>query len=453
LADETSNSNSGGSAAATPSPRGSAAAGALANARAAPRRRPWGILIAALILAIGLAVGARLWLYYRSHVSTDDATIEMTMVQVAPKVAGRLHEIDVSTGDLVTRGQVLAGLETDDLKAAVRQAEAGLAARRKAVSQAEAALAYQRQATVSQNAGAQAALEGSGLRVSQAVLAADFQKQQVANELRAAQAALEAAEADRAKVEADLVRFDKLFSEGAVSSQQHDAAVSAAADAKAKVTAAQAGVALAQAQEAQIRIKRQEVAASRTAERQARAQLQEAEAAHLQVQLRQAELEAARAQADEAEAALRLAQIAFQNAQILSPTDGDIAQKLAEPGEMVAVAQPILTITEHSGPTSRWVIANFEETKIERVRVGQPAEFTVDAYSGRAFHGHVIEVRAGTQSEFSLIPAQQSSGSFTKVTQRIPVKIAIDDANRARLAPGMSVVVSIDVAPRPGDKP
>jgi membrane fusion protein (multidrug efflux system) len=423
-----------------------------ANAGPASRRRPWGLAIAALIVMIGVAAGARIWLYYRLHVSTDDATIEMTMVQVAPKVAGRLHEIDADTGDRVARGQVLARLETEDLEAAVRQAAAGVAAKRKAAAQAEAALAYQRQATVSQNAGAQAALEGSGLRVSQAKVAVDLQHQQFSNELREAQAALKAAEADRTKAEADLVRFDKLFSQGAVSSQEHDAAVSAAANAKANVDAAEARVALAQSQEAQTKIKRQDVAASQTAERQARAQLREAQAAHLQVQLRQAELEAARAQVSEADAVLRLAQITLQNARILCPTDGIVAQKLAEPGEMVSVGQPILTITEHSGPTSRWVIANFEETNIQRVKVGQPATFTVDAYPGHVFHGHVIEVRAGTQSEFSLIPAQQPSGSFTKVTQRVPVKIAIDDENHARLAPGMSVVVSVDVGPRPRER-
>jgi hypothetical protein len=158
-----------------------------------------------------------------------------------------------------------------------------------------------------------------------------------------------------------------------------------------------------------------------------------------------AALDATQARTSEAEQALRLAQITLENAEIRSPADGVVAQRLAEPGEMVAVGQPILTITEHSGPLSEWIIAKFEETKIRRVKVGQPAEFRVDAYPGRAFRGHVVEVRAATQSQFSLIPAQQSSGSFTKVTQRIPVKIVIDD-DGARLSPGMSGVESIDVS-------
>jgi membrane fusion protein (multidrug efflux system) len=369
----------------------------------------------------------------------------MTMVQVAPRVGGRLQQINVDTGDEVRRGQVLARLETDDLTAALRQAQAAVAARRKAVAQAEAALGYQRRAYASEDAGARAALEGTAVRVKQATVAADLQQRQVADELRQARAALEAAEADRQKADADLARFDKLYAQGAVSAQQYDAAVSAAANARAGLKAAQATVALAEAQEAQITIKRQEVAASRTDERQARARLSAAEAAALQVRLREAELAAARAQAQEAEAALRLARIALGDADIVSPADGVVAQKLAEPGEMVSVGQPILTITEHSGPTDRWVIANLEETKVARVRVGQPARFTVDAYPGKVFHGHVIEIRAGTQSEFSLIPAQQPSGSFTKVTQRVPVRISVDDAGGARLAPGMSAVVTIEV--------
>jgi membrane fusion protein (multidrug efflux system) len=156
-------------------------------------------------------------------------------------------------------------------------------------------------------------------------------------------------------------------------------------------------------------------------------------------------VEAALAQAKEAEESLRLARIALQNAEIRSPAAGVVAQKLVEPGEMAAVGQPLFTITRDTGRGSVWVVANLEETKIRRVRVGQPATFAVDAYPGVIFHGRVIEIRAGTQDQFSLIPAQQPSGSFTKVTQRVPVKIALEGDQGRGLVPGMSAVVSIDV--------
>jgi multidrug resistance efflux pump len=408
-------------------------------------RRRISISIALLIVVVGTVLGARWWLGTRSHVSTDDALVEATMLQVAPKIGGRIQQVLADTGDRVAEGQVLARLETDDLEASVRKAEAAAAARWKDVLQAEAALSYEGKQVASRNAGAEAAVEGSHLRVQQALTAAALEERRIANGLRQARAALGAAEADQTKAQADLVRMESLFSQGAVSAQQRDAVRNAAADAQAKVEAALAEVALAEAERAQIDIKRREIEASRAAAREAKAALSGAQAAHLQVALRRAQLEAALAQAKEAEETLRLARIALQNAETRSPAAGVIAQKIVEPGEMVAVGQPLFTITQDTGRGSVWVVANIEETKIRRVRVGQPARLTVDAYPGVVFHGRVIEIRAGTQGQFSLIPAQQPSGSFTKVTQRIPVKIAVESDNGPRLVPGMSAVVSIDV--------
>ena len=413
--------------------------------RAARGTKPWISGSAVLIVAVGLLLGIRWWIEARSHVSTDDAFIQATMLQVAPKIGGRVQQVLVSTGDRVARGQLLARLETEDLEASVRKAQAAATAGGKNVLQAEAALGYERRQVASRNTGAEAAVEGSDLRVRQALTAAALGEGQIANQLRQARAALSAAEADQTKAQADLARMESLFSQGAVSSQQRDAARNAAADAEARAEAARAEVALAESERAQIEIKRQEIGASRASARQARAALQEAEAAHLQVAVRQAQLEAAQAQAKEAEEGLRLTRIALQNAEIRSPADGVVAQKLAEPGEVVAVGQPVFTLTEETGENSLWVVANLKETEIRGVRVGQPVELTVDAHPGVTFRGSVAEIRAGTQSQFSLIPAEQPSGSFTKVTQRIPVKIAIESDEGRRLVPGMSAVVRIDV--------
>jgi membrane fusion protein (multidrug efflux system) len=367
------------------------------------------------------------------------------MLQVAPKIGGRILQVLADTGDRVAQGQALVRLETEDLKASVRKAEAAAAARWKDVLQAEAALSYESKQVVSRNAGAQAAVEGSDLRVQQAVTAAVLEERRTANRLRQARAALGAAEADQTKAQSDLVRIESLFSQGAVSAQQRDVATNAAADAQAKVEAAQAEVALAEAERAQMEIKRQEIDASRAASREARAALSGAQAARMQVGVRRAQLEAALAQVNEADQELRLAQIALQNAEIRSPAAGVITQRLVEPGEMVAVGQPLFTITRDVARDSTWVVANLEETQVGRVRVGNSATITVDAYPGVVLRGRVIEIRAGTQGQFSLIPAQQTSGSFTKVTQRVPVKIALDGDSGVRLVPGMSVVVSIDV--------
>ena len=415
------------------------------NEKGRRRPRPWVPAVLVLLVMVGIAFGIRWWIDARSHVTTDDASVEATMVQVAPEVGGRILQVLADTGDRVRRGQVLARLETEDMEAGVRKAEAAAEARKKDVLQAEAALRYEERQVASRNAGAEAAVEGSGLRVKQALTASALEEQSVANDLRRAYAALSAANADVKKAQADLARMESLFSQGAVAAQQLDAARNAAADAEARVEAAQAEVALAESARAQVDMKRQEIGVSRASARQAQAALREAQAAHLQVALRRAQLEAARAGAKEAEESLRLARIALQNAEIRSPADGVVAQKLAEPGEMIAVGQPLFTLTEETGKNSVWVVANFKETQIRGVKVGQPAEFTVDAYPGVVFRGRVVEIRAGTQGQFSLIPAQQPSGSFTKVTQRIPVKIAVESDKGRRLVPGMSAVVRIDV--------
>jgi multidrug resistance efflux pump len=410
------------------------------------------LVILVLVGGIGISFAVRWWLSVRSHVTTDDAAIEATIFQVAPKVGGRVLQVLADTGDRVAPGQVLARLETDELEANVRKAEAAAAARRKEVVQGETALGFESKDVASQNARAEAAASGSDLRVRQAVTAASLEEQRVTSRLRQAHAALAVAEADRAKAQADLGRMEKLFSQGAVSAQQQDEARNAETDARARVEAAQAAVASAEAEKAQIAIKRQDIEISRAGSREAKAALSGAQAARMQVGVRRAQLETALAQAKEADQELRLAQIALQNAEIRSPAAGVITQKLVEPGEMVAAGQPLFTITQEGARDDTWVVANLEETQVGRVRVGESATITVDAYPGVVLRGRVIEIRAGTQGQFSLIPAQQTSGSFTKVTQRVPVKIALNGDSGVKLVPGMSVVVSIDVGRIPGSR-
>lgn len=406
---------------------------------------PQKFVVALVIVACVIVFGVRWWLDVRSHVTTDDAVVDATMVQVGPEVGGRIQQVLADTGDRVTKGKILARLETEEPKANVAKAAAAAEARWKDVLQAERALNYESEQTNSRIVGAEAAAKRTDLQVRQSVKAAELEKQLIANGRRQAGAALTAAKADSIRVQTDLARMENLFSQGAVSAQQRDAAVNAAANAQARLQAAEAEAASAEAETAQIDIKQRDIQVSRTTAQEAAASLSSARAGHLQVALRRAQLESALAQAKEADEALRLARIALKNTEIRSPAAGTIAQKLVDSGEMVATGQPLFTITRDVDGSDISVIANLEETKIWRIEVGQTAEFTVDAYPGVHFQGRVVEIRAGTESQFSLIPAQQPSGSFTKVTQRIPVKIAVISDKGYRLSPGMSAVVRIDV--------
>jgi multidrug resistance efflux pump len=155
---------------------------------------------------------------------------------------------------------------------------------------------------------------------------------------------------------------------------------------------------------------------------------------------RQESIAVAEAQVKQAQAGLEASRISVDNTVILAPTDGVVAQKASNAGEMVTAGQPIVAITDLA---DTWVTARIEETKIGRIKIGQAVEFTVDGYPGRKFTGTVTEIGTATGSVFALIPNENASGNFTKITQRIPVKISLPTDSDVVFRPGMSVVVKI----------
>jgi len=144
---------------------------------------------------------------------------------------------------------------------------------------------------------------------------------------------------------------------------------------------------------------------------------------------------------EQAAAALKNVQLQLDNTQIRASVAGVIAVKSIEPGEIVAVGQPLFNITNLSDV---WVAANIEETYIGKVQVGENVEVAIDAYPGKKFKGQVIEVGSASGSQFALLPTENTTGNFTKVTQRLPIKIKALDAGEYVLKPGMSA--SVDIA-------
>jgi membrane fusion protein (multidrug efflux system) len=160
--------------------------------------------------------------------------------------------------------------------------------------------------------------------------------------------------------------------------------------------------------------------------------------------LAQAQAKVAQAQVASSEAQLQVVRTQLQNTEIAAPAAGVIARKWIVPGDIVQPGQPIYTIYDLE---RLWVTANFEETKLASIHVGAPVEIKVDAYRGQKLPGKVTLIGAAAGSEFSLIPPNNASGNFTKVTQRVPVKISLDDPPM-RLIPGMSVEVKIHIGAR-----
>jgi membrane fusion protein, multidrug efflux system len=233
-------------------------------------------------------------------------------------------------------------------------------------------------------------------------------------EAASAQASVSAAEADYHKAAVDVERYRKLAAQKIVSAQQFDAAEAAAAQAAAKLEAARRQAAAAGSQ----------VSASGAAVRSADARL-------------------AAAQAAVSNAGLQLSY-----AYITAPVAGIVAKRNAEVGALVQVGQTLMSIVPDENV---WVTANLKETQLTHVRVGDRAEFTVDAYPGRSFEGRVESLSPATGARFALLPPDNATGNFTKVVQRVPVRIAVDQPAESPvpLRPGMSVDVTIETGKSP----
>ena len=224
------------------------------------------------------------------------------------------------------------------------------------------------------------------------------------------QAVVADSEAQLRKSEADLRRNKALVNDGSVSKREMDVALAANAQSIAAVAQAKANLEI------------------------ARQDLQT-------VIVNRGSLEAAVVSAD---AAVQLARIDLSNTRIIAPRDGQLGQIGVRLGAYVNSGAQLMALV----PNQKWVIANLKETQMDNVRVGQPASFTVDGLNHRKFTGHVQHISPGTGSEFALLQADNATGNFVKIAQRVPVRITIDPDQQEseRLRPGMSVVVSIDTA-------
>ena len=270
----------------------------------------------------------------------------------------------------------------------------------------------------------------------------------------AARATASAAEADAVRAAADLKRYEELFAAQRISAQQIDGARAASRAAAARFEAANrtadaAQAAIAEAEAAyQSAVDGQKAAEAQTVQAEGKlveqqGQLADAQAAPDRVAAADAQLATAAAEAARLKALVRQADLELSYAQIKAPEAGRCARKTVEEGNVVAAGQALAALV----PENVWVVANFKETDVGRIRPGQRATFTVDAYPGRVFEGRVDSVQSGTGAQFSLLPPENATGNFVKIVQRVPVKIVMDGPvpEDVLLAPGMSVMPEVDL--------
>jgi membrane fusion protein (multidrug efflux system) len=343
------------------------------------------------IVAVGAAVflalaGVAYIVMPKRSVSTDNAYLQADSAVVSPKVRGLVARVLVDHNQHVRRGDVLVRIDPEEFDARVTAAAADLEGARAAVESARAAL-------VSLNA----------------------EDRLAASNVRAARITIRSADAQSDLAQANQKRYDSLVESGAVARLQAD---------QFRATAVTAVV---NAQNSRVAYDVSRNQAAVTGARRA---------------LLQASLSQSIAAVSRAQAALDLAKQDCDHATIRAPIDGVVGDRRIEVGDYVEAGTRLMTIVPIE---ALYVVANFKETQTNRMTVGQPAEVEVDALPGTTLHGQVESFAPGSGSQFALLPFEPGTGNFTKIVQRVPVRIRFEPGQQglARLRPGLSTKVSV----------
>jgi membrane fusion protein (multidrug efflux system) len=401
-------------------------------------RKP--LLFAALGVGVVAAsiVGYNWWQYSTAHEDTDNATLIGHVLPVSARINGTVQSVLVEDNQLVKSGAPLVTLDNKDQQINLQAAQSALA-----VAQRQANTALSNIALAKGRAGAQTLQAKGGVAGATAsISSAQAAVVEARSGIPVARAQLAQAKANFRKAELDYNRYRTLVQDGAVARQQLDSAKAAYDVARSSRDAAQSGVIQAESRLAQAQDK---VATAQAQLAQSQGTLEDAGATALQTNVRQNEYAAARAAVDQARVALRNAQLQLSYTSITAPSSGRIGRKSVEVGQRVQPGQPLLAIVENQV----WVVANFKETQLERMRSGQETEVKLDALPSHVFRGKVDSLAPASGAQFSLLPPDNATGNFTKVVQRIPVKVVLEPQStkgyESFLTPGMSAVVSVAV--------
>lgn len=391
--------------------------------RSGPQRRYIFGTIGAIVAIVLIVLGIKWFMYARIHEGTDDARVDADTVAITSKIPERIDQILVDTNQSVKKGQKLIVLDSQDEQAKLQAAQA----------QYDLAVANQHSTTTQSQGGVSQAVANVANAQAQVPLA-QAGVAQASAQLRAAQAQLPAAQAAYARANADFNRVNSLVKTGDLPRAQLDGARAEQAAAAAQLREAedQVNVAAASVTGAQEKVNASTagVAAAQGGVTTAQGKLAQSSDA--------SQVEAARAQLD-------LAKQNLAYTTIISPINGYIGEKNAEVGQTVGPGTTLLAVIP-SDSKRIFVTANFKETQLGDMRAGQPVDIKVDAYKGYTFTGHVVSINPASQNTYALVPAQNATGNFVKVTQRIPVRIAVDDQPADKpLRPGMSVEAYVKV--------
>ena len=361
-----------------------------------------GSLFLLAALALGGYYGFTTWQYHTMHVTTDNAYIQADMAAITPRVPGTVAEVPVQENWWVKPGQVLVQLDPRDYEVQLANAQAALMHAKESVNQLFAAVAVADERTSATHA-----------------------------QIQAAQAEVAAAQAELRWAEVDFRRATQLVEEKVVPVQRLDRA-------KTQYEAVRARV---QAKQQQLE----------EAKKNATTRVRELEQARTALGVASTNERTAHSLVKRAEASVREAELNVSYCTVVAPIEGIVSRKAIEVGQRVQPGQPLMAIV----PLHKvYIEANYKETQLTEVRIGQPAEIRTDIYPEHIFHGKVESLSAGTGAAFSLLPPENATGNWVKVVQRLPVKIVFDEAPPPELPlrVGLSVEVAINITDRQGTR-
>jgi len=357
------------------------------GAKLAKLNSPWFIWPATGALAVLLFFGLDYLVTAFTHESTDDAFIEGHVVSIAPRISGQVSAVHVLDNQMVRSNDLLVEIDPADYSTTASQKQ----------SSADAQEANYKVVL--------AALDLMSVKVATAEATADQSK-----------ADADAAQATDARAQADFQRSQELRKQNTISQQEFDAAQAAVREADANLAAA-----------------KQKAIADVSKIKEAKAQLDATKAA----------VGMALAQFRQSQANVQAAQLDLSYTKIYAPCDGRVTRKSVEPGDYIQTGQTLFSIV----PGDVWVVANFKESQLKKMKPGQLALVEIDAL-GKSLRAHVDSIQAGSGARFSLLPPENATGNYVKVVQRVPVKILFDEPLPADhvLGPGLSVAPGVRVS-------
>jgi membrane fusion protein (multidrug efflux system) len=352
------------------------------------KRKRFAFIILGFLLLIGALIIFFYLRYKSTHITTDDAFVEGTIHTIASKVPGTVKDVYVKDNQFVRKNEILLEIDPVDYDVKVKEVSSRLNAERSKLFEIEAKIETSKK-----------------------------QLLELQRNIEVAKANLELQEANLKQAETDFKRAENLFKKEAISKEKFEKATT-----EYQVAVAKAKAISEQLQHAKLALETQ------------KAIIKQAEASKI------SQLSIIK----QNEASLKAAELNYGYTKVRSPSDGYVTKKSVEKGNQIQAGQPLMAIVPLN---DIWIIANYKETQLEKVRPGQKVKIKVDTYPGKTFKGKVESIMAGTGSVFSLFPPENATGTYVKVVQRIPVKILLEEGTDPDhiLRIGMSVVPTIIV--------